>query len=137
MASSCVRWLETTPPNLAEAKLAAQRIVRDSERASAIITNIRTMVRRGLPEKSCVDLNEVLTSVLELTRREREAAGVSVVADLSADLPSILGDSVQLQQLFLNLMMNALEAIDEMDLTTSRPRSSTHWNGCAGRTDRR
>lgn len=122
-ASSCVRWLDTTPPNLAEAKLAAQRIVRDSERASAIITNIRTMVRRGLPEKSCVDLNEVLTSVLELTQREREAAGVSVVADLSADLPSILGDSVQLQQLFLNLMMNALEAIDEMDLTTSRPRS--------------
>lgn len=110
-AGSCVRWLDASPPNLEEAKSAAHRIIRDSERASAIISNIRTMVRRGLPEKVHLDINEIIARVLHLTREEIDLHRISISAELGSGVPTLLGDPIQLQQLFLNIILNAIEAM--------------------------
>jgi signal transduction histidine kinase len=118
-ASACVRWLASDSPNLDEAREAAQRIIRDGKRASEVIQRIRTFLRKADTEKTRLDLNKAIQEVLTLTLKEAERGDVTVRMDLDSDLPNVLGDRVQLQQVILNLVMNGIEA---MSMVTDRPR---------------
>jgi C4-dicarboxylate-specific signal transduction histidine kinase len=118
-ASACVRWLAADSPNLDEAREAAQRIIRDGKRASEVIQRIRTFLRKADAEKTRLDLNKAIQEVLTLTRKEAERGDVTVRMDLDSDLPNVLGDRVQLQQVILNLVLNGIEA---MSTVTDRPR---------------
>ena len=109
-AGACVRWLAGDPPNLDEAREAAQRIIRDGKRASEVIQRIRTFLRKADTEKTRLDLNKTIQEVITLTRKEAERCDVTVRMDLAGDLPDVLGDRVQLQQVIVNLLINGIEA---------------------------
>ena len=107
-----LRWLDASPPDEAEARLALQRIIRDASRAGEVITRIRNFLRRTEPVRQAVQLPAVIQEVLALVRAESQNQQVSVRSALDdATLPPVWGDAVQLQQVILNLVMNALESI--------------------------
>jgi PAS domain S-box-containing protein len=108
--NACLRWLAGEDPNLDEAREAVVRIVSEGKRAAEVIQRIRSLVKKSAPEKSRLDVNEVIREVLVLTDHQILKKRVSVKTELSAGLPAISGDRVQLQQVILNLVMNALEA---------------------------
>ncbi|HET9130765.1 MAG TPA: ATP-binding protein, partial [Terriglobia bacterium] len=112
------RWLAQEPPNLAEVKDALGNIVRDATRAGEVIGRIRTLVQKGTPQMSPLDVNEVIRSVLTLLDAEFRRSGVRVKADLEP-VADVIGDRVQLQQVMLNLIINAIDA-----MSTSRERRS-------------
>jgi PAS domain S-box-containing protein len=118
-AASCSRWLAAQPPDLPRAQRALDRIVRDGHRASDVVAGIRTLVKRQLPRQDLVDLNEAVLEVLALVRDEAQRTRVSVKTRLAQGLPRVQGDRVQLQQVTLNLIMNAIEA---MSAIGDRPR---------------
>lgn len=117
--SACLRWLNGAAPDLDEAREAARRIVRDGNRAGEVITRIRALLRKTDAEKARLDINQTIREVVKLTRNEAARKGVTLRMDLAADLPPVLGDRVQLQQVILNLVMNGVEA---MASTPGRPR---------------
>jgi PAS domain S-box-containing protein len=116
--NACRRWLAADPPNLDEAREAAQRIVSDGERAGRVIARIRALVRRDRSQKTAVDINDVILESLAFTRGELERRRVSARRDLDADLPPILGDRVQLQQVLVNLVLNGIDAMTGIDETS-------------------
>src|SRR6185503_18572921 len=109
--NACLRWLAGATPNLSEARLAVQRIINDSYRASEVISRIRTLVKKTPPRNDWVDLNEEILEVLALAHDEARRHRVLLKRELKDDLPRVHGDRVQLQQVVLNLIMNGLEAI--------------------------
>jgi PAS domain S-box-containing protein len=109
--NACRRWLASDQPNFERARDSVDRMIKDAHRASEIITRVRSMTRKAPPAEQPVDLNEVVADVLSFTRGELLAKSVSVHPALLEDLPSITGDRVQLQQVVLNLVMNAVEAM--------------------------
>jgi two-component system, LuxR family, sensor kinase FixL len=109
--NACLRWLGGATPNLTEARLAVERIIKDSYRASEVIARIRTLVKKAPPRNDWVDLNEVIIEVFTLAQREARRNRVYLKRQLRDDLPPVRGDRVQLQQVILNLIMNGLEAI--------------------------
>lgn len=111
-AATCLRWLADDKPNIPEARLAAERIIRDGHRAGDVIASIRTMAKKSHPETSALDLNAVVLEVLMLTRNELDRHDIIVETDLRADIGPALGDRVQIQQVLLNLIMNGIEAIN-------------------------
>jgi two-component system sensor kinase FixL len=111
-AGAGLRWLAAQPPDLEEVRQALRRIVKDSNRASEVIGRIRALVRKAPPRKDQVDINETILEVIALTRGEAQRNGVSLQTRLSSGLPLILGDRIQLQQVILNLIMNAIEAMN-------------------------
>ena len=112
-AGACLRWLAGQPPDLEEARQALDRIVKDGNRASDVINRIRALVRKAPPRKDQVDINDTILEVVALARSELHRNCVSLQTRLSSDLPLVLGDRVQLQQVILNLIMNAIEAMSE------------------------
>jgi PAS domain S-box-containing protein len=110
-AEACMRWLAATPPNIGEATAAAQRLVRDGNRASEVIARIRALLARGETRRSALQLDETIREVQDLVRGEVRARGVQLRLACEADLPSISGDRIQLQQVILNLAVNAMEAM--------------------------
>jgi PAS domain S-box-containing protein len=110
-AGACQRWLMREVPNLVEARDAAERIVRDGTRASEVISRIRALSRKTPPQRARLQLNTVIHEVLTLVHSKLLSHQISVTVDLSATLPEVLGDRVELQQVLLNLIMNAIEAI--------------------------
>jgi PAS domain S-box-containing protein len=110
-AAAALRWLGAQPPNLEEARQALDRIVNNAMRAGDIIERIRDLIQKAPPGKDGVDINEAIGEVIELTRGEAVNTGVSVQTQLAVGLPLIHGDRVQLQQVSLNLIINAIEAI--------------------------
>jgi PAS domain S-box-containing protein len=110
-AQAARRWLDRQPPHLEEARQALSRIVKEGNRAGDVIGGIRELIRKAPPRKDGVDLNEAIHEVIELTRREAVKTGVSVQMHLAEGLPLIHGDRVQLQQVILNLIVNAIEAM--------------------------
>ncbi|HEY8188024.1 MAG TPA: ATP-binding protein [Pyrinomonadaceae bacterium] len=117
--SACVRWLAGDSPNLDEAREAAQDIIREGTRAGEVITRIRAFLRKTETEKAPIDINQTIRDVVILMRNEAEGKGASLHMELAANLPAVLGDRVQLQQVVLNLVMNGIEA---MASVTDRPR---------------
>jgi len=109
--NACLRWLGGATPNLGEARQAVERIIKDSYRASEVISRIRTLVKKTPPRSDLIDLNEVITEVLALAQSEARRNRVSLQPQLSADLPRVRGDRVQLQQVILNLIINGLGSI--------------------------
>src|SRR5436190_898513 len=103
-ANACFRWLANPTPNLDEAREAISRIVRDGNRASDVIRRIRALIKKGDTEKTLLDINEVIQEVVSLTQSEIQKSGVVLKMNLAVDLPRILGDRIQLQQVILNLV---------------------------------
>jgi len=109
--NACRRWLASDQANLDRARDSVDRIIKDAHRASEIIARIRSMTRKTPPAQLPVEINDVIADVLGFARGELLAKGVSVRLALLGDLPSIIGDRVQLQQVVLNLVINAVEAM--------------------------
>jgi C4-dicarboxylate-specific signal transduction histidine kinase len=110
-AEAAVRWLAAQPPNLDEVRQALDRTVRDGRRATEIISRIRTLIKKQSPRKDALELNEAIVELIAVTRGEVVKNNVSVQTQLGEDLPLIQGDRVQLQQVILNLIVNAVEAM--------------------------
>jgi len=109
--NACLRWLAGATPNLSEARQAVERIIKDSYRASEVISRVRSLVKKTPPRNDWVDLNEVIVEVLALAQSEARRNQVVLKQELKEDLPPVRGDRVQLQQVVLNLIMNGMEAI--------------------------
>jgi C4-dicarboxylate-specific signal transduction histidine kinase len=108
--NACLEWLSASPPNLAEARLAAETIVKDGTRAAAVLGRIRALFQKQPRSTEWLDMNTVIHELIALLRHEIAKQNVSVRTDLSADLPRVKADRVQLQQVLLNLMVNAMDA---------------------------
>ncbi len=113
-AQAALRWLGAKPPNQDEVRQALGRIVRDSDRAGAVVQRIRNLSKKGTPRDERVDIKAAIREVIELTRSEAMKNGVLVKTEFGERLPPIQGDRVELQQVILNLIINALEAMSEM-----------------------
>ena len=116
-ANACLRWLAGDIANLEEARAAATRIVRDGTRAAEIISRIRLLFKKGTPQRELVDVNEVIRETIALLRSEATRYSISVRTEPAANLPQIMGDRVQLQQVLMNLIMNSIEAMKDVDGT--------------------
>jgi PAS domain S-box-containing protein len=116
-ANACLRWLAGEPPNLEEARVAALRIVQNGNRAAAIITRIRSLFTKASPGRELVDVNQVLREMIVLLRSEATRYSISVRTELAEDLPQVMGDRVQLQQVMMNLIMNGIDAMKDVDAT--------------------
>jgi PAS domain S-box-containing protein len=117
--NACLRWMAGDPPNMTEAREAVQRIIRDGKRASEVIARIRNLSRKSSVEKEPLDLNETIAEVVAFTQGEVRRARATLRTHLASDLPRVVGDRVQLQQVVLNLVLNGLEA---MGAVADRPR---------------
>jgi len=115
MQKTCLRWLTRDEPNLEEARAAAMRIVNDGTRAAEIIKRIRLLFKKGTSERELVDLNEVIQEMVVLLRAEAMRYSILVRAELEADTPPVMADRVQLQQVLMNLMLNATDAMKDTD----------------------
>ena len=110
-AEAALRWLGAQPPDLDEVRQALGRAVKDGQRAAEIIGRIRTLIKKEPPRKDALEVNEAIVEVIALTRGEVMKNNVSVQTQLAEGLPLIQGDRVQLQQVILNLIINAVEAM--------------------------
>ena len=117
--NACLRWLSADPPNFDEVRDGLHRIVRDGNRASDVIARIRAVLSQSEPISSRLDFNEIVQEIIALMQGEATGRGASIETGLAADLPAVAGDRVRLQQLLLNLVMNALDA---MNTVAGRPR---------------
>ena len=109
---ACLRWLTNQPPDLDKAYEAAQRIVRDGKEAGEVVRRIRALFKHVALETINLNLNEVIAEVLHLLGGETTRRSVAVQTELADDLPAVLGDRVQMQQLVFNLSLNGIEAMD-------------------------
>ena len=116
-ANTCLRWLMRDQPDLEEAREAASRIVKDATRAADIISRIRLLFKKVSPQRELVDVNEVIREMTILLRNEASRYSISVRTELEADFPLVMGDRVQLQQVFMNLILNAIDAVKDVDGT--------------------
>ncbi|RZT36894.1 trifunctional serine/threonine-protein kinase/ATP-binding protein/sensor histidine kinase [Cupriavidus agavae] len=110
-AQAALRWLNMEPPDIGEAGAALGRIVKDANRAGDVLGRIRQMIRKAPPRKEAVDINGAVREVIELTAAAAAKGGATVHARLAEGLPSVHGDRVALQQVLMNLMVNAVEAM--------------------------
>jgi PAS domain S-box-containing protein len=110
-ANASLRWLSGDSPNLAEAREAIRHIIRDGNRGGEIISRIRALAKKAPPKKDWLDLNETIDEVIAMAHSEVQRNCVLLQTKLANDLPLILGDKIQLQQVILNLLMNAIEAM--------------------------
>jgi PAS domain S-box-containing protein len=117
--NTCLSMLAADPPNLDGARATAQRTLRDSNRASEVIKRLRTLFSRNEPKSEPVDLNDAAREVLNLASTELQGQGVTVRTEFAESLPVVKGDRVQLQQVILNLVLNAADAMSEV---ADRPR---------------
>ena len=111
--NACLEWLAAEPPNIAEARLAAERIVADGTRAGAVLSRIRSAFQKRPPSKSWFPLNDAISELLALIQHEAARNGVALRTQLAPDLPEVRGDRVRLQQVILNLVVNAIDATRE------------------------
>jgi len=110
-AKTCARWLQRDEPNIAEACEAASRIVKDTTRAAEIIDRVRSLYKRGAPQRELVDVNEIVREMTILLHDEANRYSIPIRGELSPGLPKVMADRVQLQQVVMNLMLNGIEAM--------------------------
>jgi len=113
-ANTCLRWLAREQPDTEEARVAALRVVKDATRAAEIVGRIRVLFKKGTAQRELVDINELIREMILLLRNEATRYSISIRIDLAADLPQVMADRVQLQQVFMNLMLNGIEAIRDV-----------------------
>jgi PAS domain S-box-containing protein len=114
-ANTCLRWIAADTPNIEEARAAAMRIVKDVKRAGEIVTRMRQLSKKVTSQRELVDVNEIIREMLLLLRGETTQYSISVMTELAADLPRVMADRVQLQQVLMNLMVNGIEAMKDAD----------------------
>jgi len=112
-ANSCIEWLAHEPPNLDRARAAAARIDKYGNRAAEIIDRIRSFYKKSPPQRGLVDVNGIIQEMLTLLKGEADRCSVTLRTELAAELPKIKADRVQLQQVFMNLMVNGIEAMKD------------------------
>ena len=112
-AKTCLRWLGRDEPDLAEAREAAERIIKDVTRASDIISSVSLLFKKGALQRELVDVNELIREMITLLRSEANRYSISIRIELAEDLPKVMADRVQLQQVFMNLMLNGIDAMKE------------------------
>jgi len=114
-ANTCLRWLMRDHPDVEEAREAASRIVKDGTRAAEIISRIRLLFKKGTPQRELIDVNEGIREMLVLLRNEATRYNILVRTELAANLPRVMGDRVQLQQVMMNLIVNGIDAMKDVD----------------------
>jgi len=112
-AKTCLRWLTRDHPNIDEARQAASRLVEDATRAANIIGRVRLLFKKGTPERELVDINNVIREMMVLLRSEANRHSISIRTQIAADVPKVMADRVQLQQVFMNLMLNGIDAMKD------------------------
>ncbi len=118
-ADACMIWLASEPPNLEEARAAVDSIAREGTRASDVVRHIRAMFTKGTPERTKVQVNDLIREVSTLIEGAALRNHVALRTELGADLPAVMGDRVQLQQVIVNLILNGIEAMNGI---SDRPR---------------
>jgi signal transduction histidine kinase len=113
-AETCLRWLARDRPDLAEAQEAALRLMKDVSRASDIINRIVSLFKKEAPQRESVDLNGVVQEMITLLRNEASRYSISIDAQLTEGLPKVMADRVALQQVLMNLTLNAIESMKEV-----------------------
>jgi PAS domain S-box-containing protein len=116
-ANTCLRWLTRDQPDLEEARAAASRMASDATRAADIVSRIRMLFKKVSAQRELVDVNEVIREMIVLLRSEATRYAISVRAELASDLPQVMGDRVQLQQVLMNLLLNGMDAMKDVDTT--------------------
>jgi PAS domain S-box-containing protein len=114
-AQAALRWLNMQPPDPEEVRQALDRIVKAGRRAGDVISRMRALVRKAPPRKDQLDINDTVREVIALTRSELNRTGTSLQTQLADGLPLVPGDRIQLQQVMLNLILNAVEAMNGSD----------------------
>ena len=112
-AQTCIRWLNRDRPDVDEALEATKRVVKDGARATKIIDRLRSLYKKSPPRREMVDVNEMIPEMLLLLRGEANRYSIRTRTELTPDLPKITADRVQLQQVFMNLMLNSIEAMKD------------------------
>jgi signal transduction histidine kinase len=110
-ADAAMRWLVAQPPDLEEARQALESIVEDGQRTSDIVSRVRALARKVAPRRELLDINQVIRDVIALTRTQIQRNDVALLAQLAGDIGPVSGDRVQMQQVILNLILNAVEAM--------------------------
>ena len=118
-AGTCSAWLSTEPPNLDRARAAAERMIHAAAEAGETIQRIRKFFQKAAPEKGRLRVNDIIEEIVPLAQSEAIRKGVSLRTELSPELPPVLGDRIQVQQVLLNLIVNAMEAVGDVN---DRPR---------------
>jgi len=114
-ASTCLRWLQREQPDLTEACAAATRMVEDALRAVDIIDRMNSLNKKAAPQREPVNVNEVIREIVALLRSEAARHSISIRTELGDDIPKVIGDRVQLQQVLMNLMINGIDATKGVD----------------------
>jgi C4-dicarboxylate-specific signal transduction histidine kinase len=112
--NACLHWLDGESPNLVKARQTVERIIRDGNRASTVIQEVRTLAKKAPPKTEAVNINDLVRGTIALTIGELNRNQVQLETDLAKDLPLVMGDRVQLQQVLLNLIVNAMEAMNSI-----------------------
>ena len=112
-ANTCLRWLERAEPDVEEGRQAAGRVVTDVTRAADIITSIGVLFKKGAAPRERIDVNQLIREMMVMLRSEANRHGISMRTELGADLPRVMAVRVQLQQVFMNLMLNAIDAMKD------------------------
>jgi len=112
-AQTCIRWLKRDLPDVNEALEASVRIVKDGIRATEIIDHLRSLYKKSTPQRELVDVNDIVREILALLRVEASRCSIVTNSKLAPELPNITADRVQLQQVLMNLMLNAIEAMKD------------------------
>ena len=128
-ANACIRWLTATTPNLGRAEVALKQIVAAGHHASEVIASMRALFKRSTEERLPVQINELISNAISLERRDIDRHRVSLTLELNEWLPEILGDRVQLLQVVLNLIRNAIEAMSPDGARTLHIKSELDKSG--------
>src|ERR1700756_741515 len=113
-AKTCLRWLGRDQPDVPEARETAARIIKDVTRASEIISSISLLFKKGALQRDLVDVNELIREMIVLLNGEANRYSISIRTELSDELPKVMADRVQMQQVFMNLMLNGIDAMKDM-----------------------
>jgi len=127
-AQAALRWLNRDAPDLEEARQLLARIVKDGDRAGNVVSRIRDLVKKAPPRMEPLHMNEVIGEVIELMRSEAIKNGVSVQTQFAESLLAVTGDRTQLQQVILNLILNAVQAMGESGLAVRELQIGTEPN---------
>jgi PAS domain S-box-containing protein len=117
--NACLRWLASEPPNLDEARESVERIIREGHRASEVVGRVRALFKKTAPDTARLDINDLIQDVVTIVHGEIFRNKVLLRTELASDLPPVMGDRVQLQQVLVNLIINGIES---MSAVTDHPR---------------